>query len=142
MLAAFKPRNAARVAAPALPAPAKVDNDTTFKASAFEGSAGAMMTVDRDLKILHVNEATRQLLRNNAAAFRTIWPSFNPDSIIGTCIDIFHKAPSHQRQILADPKVPPQIARQRRAAVPLHCNECHGQSDLEFGHAAGRQPGQ
>lgn len=103
MLAAFKPRNAARVAAPALPAPAKVDNDTTFKASAFEGSAGAMMTVDRDLKILHVNEATRQLLRNNAAAFRTIWPSFNPDSIIGTCIDIFHKAPSHQRQILADP---------------------------------------
>ena len=103
MLAAFKPRNVHTVAAPALPSPAKLDNETIFKASAFEGSAGAMMTVDRDLKILHVNESTRQLLRNNAAAFKTVWPNFNPDAIIGTCIDIFHKAPSHQRQILADP---------------------------------------
>lgn len=104
MLAAFKPRHVHTVAAPALPAPsAPLDADIVFKASAFEGSAGAMMTVDRDLKILHVNEATRQLLRNNATAFRTIWPNFNPDAIVGTCIDIFHKAPSHQRQILADP---------------------------------------
>jgi len=105
MLAVFKPRPAAHYpVAPALPAPTTVsDVETTFKASAFEGSAGAMMTVDRDLKILHVNEATRQLLRNNAAAFKSVWPNFNPDAIIGTCIDIFHKAPSHQRQILSDP---------------------------------------
>lgn len=105
MLAAFKPRSAPHhPVAPALPAPsAAPDMETVFKASAFEGSAGAMMTVDRDLKILHVNESTRQLLRNNAAAFRAVWPTFNPDVIIGTCIDIFHKAPSHQRQILADP---------------------------------------
>jgi len=94
MIAALRPR--------AAQSPGR-DLDVVFKASAFEGSAGAMMTVDRDLKILHVNEATRKLLRDNAAAFRTIWPSFNPDAIIGTCIDIFHKNPSHQRQILADP---------------------------------------
>ncbi len=96
MLSALKPT----------PSPAKSpgrDLDVVFKASAFEGSAGAMMTVDRDLKILHVNEATRQLLRNNTAAFREVWPNFNPDTIIGTCIDIFHKNPAHQRQILADP---------------------------------------
>ncbi len=106
MLSAFKSRTAhasvVPLNAPALPAPA-FDQDVVFKSSAFEGSAGAMMTVDRDLKILHVNEATRKLLRENAAAFRTIWPGFNPDAIIGTCIDVFHKTPSHQRQILADP---------------------------------------
>lgn len=62
-----------------------------------------MMAVDRDLKIIHANGSTRKLLREDAAAFRTMWPSFNPDAIIGTCIDVFHKAPSHQRQILADP---------------------------------------
>ena len=57
MLAGFKPRPASPVSsAPALPQPAQHDPDVVFKASAFEGSAGAMMTVDRDLKILHVNE--------------------------------------------------------------------------------------
>ncbi len=105
MLAAFKPRPAAHYpVAPALPPPeATPDLETLFKSSAFEGSAGAMMTVDRDLKILHVNEATRQLLRNNAAAFKSVWPTFNPDAIVGTCIDMFHKAPAHQRQLLSDP---------------------------------------
>ena len=106
MLSAFKSRpatsNAPRLVAPIPPAES-YDQDVVFKSSAFEGSAGAMMTVDRDLKIIHANESTRKLLRENAAAFRTIWPAFNPDAIIGTCIDVFHKAPSHQRQILADP---------------------------------------
>jgi len=32
-----------------------------------------------------------------------IWPNFNPDAIVGAFIDLFRKAPSHQRQILVDP---------------------------------------
>jgi methyl-accepting chemotaxis protein len=100
MLASFQ--NHARKPEPAARAPAP-DLEAVFKTSAFEGSAGAMMTVDRDLKILHVNEATRQLLKTNAAAFRSVWPAFNPDTIVGTCIDMFHKSPAHQRQILSDP---------------------------------------
>ncbi len=94
MIAALRPRP---------PASHGRDLDVAFKASAFESSTGAMMTVDRDLRILHVNEATRKLLRDNAAAFRTVWPGFDPDAIVGTCIDVFHKNPAHQRQILADP---------------------------------------
>ncbi len=74
-----------------------------FKSSAFEGSSVAMMMVDRDLKITYVNESTKKLLQDNAAAFRAIWPSFNPDAILGACIDMFHKNPAHQRQILANP---------------------------------------
>ena len=42
--------------------------DSVFKTSAFDNSAGAMMTVDRDLRILHANEATCKLLRDNEAA--------------------------------------------------------------------------
>lgn len=77
--------------------------DAAFKMSAFEGSAGAMMTVDRDFKILHVNDATRKLLQDNEAAFRSIWPSFSANAIVGACIDIFHKNPDHQRQLLSNP---------------------------------------
>jgi methyl-accepting chemotaxis protein len=42
-------------------------------------------------------------LKKHEAAFRSIWPNFSADKIIGTCIDTFHKNPAHQRQLLADP---------------------------------------
>ncbi len=74
-----------------------------FKSAAFGGASVAQMIVDRDLKVMFVNDATKRLFTEHAQAFRTLWPSFNPDAIIGTCIDIFHKNPAHQRQILSDP---------------------------------------
>jgi methyl-accepting chemotaxis protein len=74
-----------------------------FKSAAFEGSSVAMMMVDRDFKVTYVNEATQKLLGANAAAFRSIWPNFDPDKIVGACIDMFHKNPAHQRQLLSSP---------------------------------------
>jgi methyl-accepting chemotaxis protein len=74
-----------------------------FKSTGFDGSSVAMMMVDRDFKVTFINESTKKLLRDNTAAFRSIWPSFDPDKIIGTCIDTFHKNPAHQRQLLSDP---------------------------------------
>ncbi len=81
----------------------KLAREATFKSAAFEGSSIAMMMVDRDFKVVFANEATHRLLKDNASAFRAIWPSFNPDAIVGSSIDMFHKKPSHQRQLLADP---------------------------------------
>jgi len=77
--------------------------EANFKGSAFGGSSVAMMIVDRDLKVTYVNNSTKKLLSDNAAAFRSLWPTFNPESIVGTCIDVFHKNPAHQRQLLGDP---------------------------------------
>jgi|CXWL01.1.fsa_nt_gi methyl-accepting chemotaxis protein len=77
--------------------------EATFKSAAFAGSSSAMMMVDRDFKVTYVNESTLKLLRDNVAAFRKAWPNFNPETIIGTCIDTFHKSPAHQRQLLSDP---------------------------------------
>jgi methyl-accepting chemotaxis protein len=74
-----------------------------FKSAAFEGSSVAMMMIDRDFNVTYVNEATKKLLTNYATAFRAIWPSFDPDRIVGSCIDMFHKSPAHQRQILSNP---------------------------------------
>lgn len=77
--------------------------EAMFKSAAFEQSSVAMMMIDRDFKVTYINESTQRLLRENAAAFRAIWPTFNPDNIVGACIDIFHKNPAHQRQLLSDP---------------------------------------
>jgi methyl-accepting chemotaxis protein len=74
-----------------------------LKAEIVDKISAAIMTVDRDFKVTFVNEPTRQLLKANAAAFRAIWPTFDPDKIIGTCIDTFHKNPAHQRSMLSDP---------------------------------------
>ena len=74
-----------------------------FKSAAFEGSSVAMMMVDRDLNVTFVNESTRELLSRHEDAFQAVWPNFSAADIIGTCIDIFHKDPSHQRKLLSDP---------------------------------------
>lgn len=70
---------------------------------AVETLSSAVMMVDRDLIITYANEATKALLRSIAPQVRQIWSDFDPDRIVGTCIDRFHKEPSHQRRLLADP---------------------------------------
>ncbi|MEO1227544.1 MAG: PAS domain-containing methyl-accepting chemotaxis protein [Myxococcota bacterium] len=63
----------------------------------------AIMMIDPDFIIRYANEATKALLSKHADTFREVWPSFDPDEILGQCIDIFHKRPEHQRTLLADP---------------------------------------
>ena len=73
------------------------------KTTGFENSSAAMMTVDRDFIVTEVNKATDDLMARSADVFAQIWPNFDPKQIVGTCIDIFHKNPAHQRKLLADP---------------------------------------
>ncbi|ANP46762.1 methyl-accepting chemotaxis protein [Candidatus Viadribacter manganicus] len=80
-----------------------VQLEASYKSAAFEGSSVATMMVDRDFKVIYANSATMALLRNNAETFRKVWPTFNPEQIVGSNIDMFHKNPSHQRQLLSDP---------------------------------------
>ena len=71
--------------------------------SAVDGAMTAMMMVDRDLVITYANDSTVDLVRSNLDAFKRAYPSFNLDALIGTCIDIFHKNPAHQRAMLSNP---------------------------------------
>ncbi|HLW22970.1 MAG TPA: methyl-accepting chemotaxis protein [Steroidobacteraceae bacterium] len=70
--------------------------------SALNRVSSAVMFVDKDLKVTYMNDGTRQLFASNLEHFRKLWPSFDPDNILGVCIDMFHKDPSHQRRMLAD----------------------------------------
>ena len=70
---------------------------------AVDGAQTAMMMIDRDFVITYVNDETEALMNRHAAVLRGLFPGFDPEALVGTCIDIFHKNPKHQRQLLADP---------------------------------------
>lgn len=71
--------------------------------SAMEGSSAAVMVVNRDFIVTYVNKASVELFSSNMVQFKQVFPDFDHTKIVGTCIDIFHKHPQHQRQMLADP---------------------------------------
>jgi len=68
-----------------------------------DSSMQAVMMVDRDFIVTYVNQSTMNLLTQYQMQFSAVFPGFNAQAIIGTCIDTFHKNPAHQRQMLADP---------------------------------------
>jgi methyl-accepting chemotaxis protein len=70
---------------------------------AVDGAQTPMIMINRDFEITYANTATKTLLQNYEAKFKEVWPSFNANNIMGTNIDMFHKNPSHQRNMLADP---------------------------------------
>jgi methyl-accepting chemotaxis protein len=74
-----------------------------LKGDVVDKVSAAIMMIDRDFVVTYVNGPTRELLRKNAAAFAAMWPGFDPEQIVGRCIDMFHKSPAHQRQMLSDP---------------------------------------
>lgn len=67
-------------------------------------SQNAVMMIDRDFVVRYVNDTTMAMMNQHAPTFKELWPSFDPENIVGTCIDDFHKDPSRQRELLADPK--------------------------------------
>lgn len=80
-----------------------------------DGSMQAMMMVDRDFVITYANQSSIDLLNKYQMQLSSAFPGVNFRNVIGTCIDVFHKNPSHQRQMLADP------------------NNCPYQTDIEIG---------
>ncbi|MBV7297850.1 aerotaxis transducer Aer2 [Enterovibrio paralichthyis] len=73
--------------------------------SALDTAQTALMMVDRDFKVFYANNKTVELLQQHEALFRTKWPNFRAEKswIVGTCIDMFHKDPAHQRKMLSNP---------------------------------------
>lgn len=68
---------------------------------ALDGVTTNVMIGDNDLNIIYMNDAVSRLFREVEADVRKDLPSFDANNMIGTCIDLFHKNPSHQRNMLA-----------------------------------------
>ncbi len=87
-----------------------VQDDLARFKGALDGTSSPVMMVDRDLIITYVNKSTVDLMRKNEAVFKAAFPGFSVDKLIGTCIDVFHKNPAHQRRLLSDPANLPRKA--------------------------------
>lgn len=84
-----------------------VKTDANEFKSVIEGLPLNVMLCDpQTLVILYANETSVETLR----PLEQYLP-INADELIGSCIDIFHKNPSHQRGILANPDNLPHNAR-------------------------------
>jgi methyl-accepting chemotaxis protein len=71
-----------------------------------EDLPAAVMLCDLDFRIIFANKASLTALRS----LEHVLP-IRADAIVGSSIDIFHKNPSHQRRMLADPRNLPHKAR-------------------------------
>jgi methyl-accepting chemotaxis protein len=68
---------------------------------ALDAASVNILVADEAFKIIYMNRAVERMFRENEAVLKTALPSFSVDKIIGSNIDIFHKNPSHQRNLLA-----------------------------------------
>lgn len=74
--------------------------------SALDVCQANVMMADADLNIIYMNHSLEQMLRINESDIRKHLSEFRVDKLIGTNVDIFHKKPSHQRNLLAELKTP------------------------------------
>ena len=73
----------------------------TAKLGALDNISANIMIADAKLNIIYMNPATQDLMKEAEDDLKRELPRFNVATLIGSNIDIFHKTPSHQRQMLA-----------------------------------------
>lgn len=67
---------------------------------ALETTTTNVMIADNDRKIIYMNKSVEKMLRVAEADIRSALPNFSVDKIVGSNMDIFHKNPRHQSQLL------------------------------------------
>ncbi len=65
-----------------------------------DSSTANVMVTDTDYNIIYFNQALREMLTTAESDIRKDLPAFSVDKLMGSNIDIFHKNPAHQRNIL------------------------------------------
>ena len=68
--------------------------------SALDVVRSGVMLADDEYKILYMNGALKGIMEECAPELRKLVPDFDPDRIVGSAMDLFHKNPAHQRKVL------------------------------------------
>ncbi len=98
------------------------DSGSDRMTSAVEGVTLAIMMVDRELIVTYANPATVDLIKKNQAQFLAAFPTFRVENLLGTCIDVFHKNPAHQRMLLSDARNLPHRADVQVGSMTFEIN--------------------
>ncbi len=81
----------------------KKDSEVIRLQGTVDKAMTAIMMIDRDLVITYANKSTVDLLKTHEKTLQSLFHGFSVSKLIGTCIDMFHKNPSHQRNMLSNP---------------------------------------
>jgi methyl-accepting chemotaxis protein len=76
------------------------------KLAALDALGANVMLADAQLNITYMNDSVRDLLQDAESDLKKELPRFAMSTLIGSSIDVFHKNPSHQRNMLAALKKP------------------------------------
>jgi len=68
--------------------------------NALDNVTANVMVADGQRNIIYMNESVSKLLSNAEKDIKKDLPDFNVDKLLGANIDIFHKRPQHQQQML------------------------------------------
>lgn len=74
--------------------------EAIYKGAAFEGSSAAMMLIDKDLKVRHINPAMRKLMADFTPAIRVTVPDFDPERVVGQSISRLHADPRPMQKLI------------------------------------------
>ncbi|MGR9012209.1 MAG: methyl-accepting chemotaxis protein [Gammaproteobacteria bacterium] len=69
---------------------------------ALDSISSNVMVADNDRNIIYVNPAVLAMLENAESDIRKVLPKFDSGKLLGVNIDVFHKNPGSQQQLLAN----------------------------------------
>lgn len=69
--------------------------------TAMDTATTNLMVADRNFNITKINRSLHQMFSDLEAKLRTELPQFSVAKVVGSNMDIFHKNPAHQRQMMA-----------------------------------------
>ncbi|MCC2655861.1 MAG: domain S-box protein [Panacagrimonas sp.] len=70
--------------------------------NALDNVSGNVMIANNEREIVYMNTAVREMLVNAESELRKVLPHFDARKLQGALIDVFHKNPAHQTQMLAN----------------------------------------
>ncbi|MBP0445520.1 PAS domain-containing protein [Roseomonas sp. SSH11] len=79
----------------------RAESATALRVAALDALRTNVMIADSDLTIIYMNPSVMALMREAEPELKQDLPRFSADRLIGSNIDVFHRNPVHQRQLLA-----------------------------------------
>jgi len=79
----------------------RVAADNLRVKNALDRVTSCVMIADVSGKIIYVNDAVNQMLRDGEAEIRKVLPNFSAATVMGSSVDQFHKNPAMQRGVLS-----------------------------------------
>lgn len=70
-------------------------------AKALDTASTNIMIADSDFNIIRMNQSLKEMFRHNEVKLQSVLPNFEAKTVLGSNMDVFHRDPSHQREMMA-----------------------------------------